>query len=859
MNSSHEHSRATPPSVTLPQADIWRRIVGATTASATTLFAQDEELRYQWVLNPQHGFEELPLLRRTDAELWGRHEAATLVSLKRRVLESGHGEAFDFVGVAGGRVRRYRLALAPARDAAGRVVRVFGAATDLDAADGPDEGVALVALDLSGGLLFVDPEGERLLGQPLARLVGEQWWSVIHEADRAALAEVAGGRRDVPESFRRDFRIRGVTGERWLRFRAVVARDLDGEPLGFLATLQDDTEARRSYELFGAALRGSGMVLFAQDLDLRYIWILNAQLGLAADDVLGRTDTQLLGEPAGGLVRVKREVLASGKTRNEVVEVPGAAGSRWYDLWVAPLHDADGTLLGVSGAAVDVTALRDTSATLGQMRMLADAIDVGIFLSDMQGNVLYGNAALERIDGLRPEERMGHGWTRLVHPDDRVAFDRHRARLRSEGVPMDVEIREVVADGDVRWMRVRGHLLRDAAGRPFGVAGTKVDVTEDRRREAALRQHQKMEALGTLAGGIAHDFNNYLSAILGHAELLRLGEPDPEVAESARQIITAGQRARELVKRIMTFSRADSTGELVPVDVATLLRETELLLRPSLPPGLLLVVDVPATPVVVLGDPTQLSQALLNLVANAWHAMRGRVGSVRLAARATASGDGRASVHLEVRDEGPGMTPDVLQRCTEPYFTTKAPGEGTGLGLAMVHGVASACGGRLVIESEPGRGTTARLELPRHVVGVSPEPRDAAGRAPSGARGLRVLAVDDDTAVLDLTAAQCRRLGHVVTAFADPVAALAWVAEDPRRVDVVLVDGSMPGMTGLEVARLLQELRPGLPVVLCTGFVERLSADAALAQGLRAVLWKPVLLADLERCLAALEPANVRT
>jgi PAS domain S-box-containing protein len=391
--------------------------------------------------------------------------------------------------------------------------------------------------------------------------------------------------------------------------------------------------------------------------------------------------------------------------------------------------------------------------------------------------------------------------------------------------------------------------------------------------EAQLRESQKMQAVGTMAGGIAHDFNNILGAILGNVELAKAdcsaGSP---VLESLMEIDKAGRRARDLVRQILTFSR-NEPPQRTAVQVAEVAHDTERLLRVTLPPGIELHMQLPTGLPPVLADATQVEQALLNLCTNAIHAIHGAGitrGAIHVEATAVQP-DQRLSerlalasghyVALTVRDNGPGMDAATLERIFEPFFTTKPVGQGTGLGLAVVHGVMRTHEGAVDVHSVPGQGSRFTLYFPAAPAGVAlpaPEaaavaaqtPAATASQPPAGsladhhantsdARPRHVMYVDDDEALVFLVQRLLRRRGYVVSGFTDPHAATAALRADPDRYDLLVTDYNMPSFCGVDLVREARLIRPGLPVALASGYVTTEIEQAALAEGARALIHKP--------------------
>lgn len=425
---------------------------------------------------------------------------------------------------------------------------------------------------------------------------------------------------------------------------------------------------------------------------------------------------------------------------------------------------------------------------------------------------------------------------------ERVAAALAEAEQTQRGFALELRIR--AADtGDPRSLRVRSELFFDEEGRPLRRVGTVQDVTaahwaEEERQalESRLRQAQKLEALGQLAGGIAHDFNNILTAILSHAELVELALPaslGPDTArESLTEIVAAAHRARDLVKQILTFSRKQPV-QLQPVRLALVIHEAVKLVRPTLRESVDLRLDVHGEEAAVLANETQIHQVLLNLCANAAHALGGTTGRITVGLERRIAEETFAAGHpplragpclvVSVADTGCGMDAETLSHVFEPFFTTRPSHQGTGLGLAVTHGIVQSHGGAIDVESRLGVGTTFRLWFPEWTSVPATSARAPSAPAASqprltaaGSAG-RVLFVDDESSVSQVGVRLLERLGYQAVAFNDPRAALARVASDPHSWDLVITDSQMPGLSGPALAKSLRKIRRDLPIILASG------------------------------------------
>jgi nitrogen-specific signal transduction histidine kinase/CheY-like chemotaxis protein len=382
-------------------------------------------------------------------------------------------------------------------------------------------------------------------------------------------------------------------------------------------------------------------------------------------------------------------------------------------------------------------------------------------------------------------------------------------------------------------------------------------AAEQRRQhlELQLQQAQKMEALGTLAGGIAHDFNNILAAIIGYSEIVAAEIPkDTELYHYMERVLEAGGRARSLVKQILTFSR-QSENEPKPIQVKIIIKEVLKLLRASLPVTIDIVQKIQSD-AAVMADPVQIHQVMMNLCTNAGYAMREKGGALTVIledvhldqAFVRRHADLKAGPYLKlsVADTGVGIAPENLNRIFDPFFTTKPKGEGTGMGLSVVHGIVTNLGGIITVNSEPGKGAGFNIYLP-----VIEDKADLAyteaEAIPGGTE--RILFVDDEVFQTDMLKHMLSLLGYKVEAMNSSPDALAWFEKDPHSVDLVITDMIMPQLSGEELSDCMLKIRPDLPIIICTGYSENFTEAQAQALGVRAFVLKPLVMDELARLI----------
>ena len=796
-----------------------------------------------------------------------------------------------------GRTRWLKAISVPVRDADGRVVRIRGTLQDISESR------------VTERLLRESAERDRLLWQTstdVVLMVGED--DLIRFCN-PAIEQVLGWRPEdvigrpltilqperLHEAHRRGFARYLAGGQRKLDWRAVEIEALhsDGREIPveisfsdmqidghriFGAFMRDVTQRRqqqqalqRSEERYRRIVQTAeeGIWMIAADATTTYVNPkMASMLGYAAEEMLGRSMYDFMDDRARADAREnvrRREQGISEQHDFRLTRKDG--GDLWTAMSTSAAFDADGRYDGALAMVTDITerrraeeALRESEERFRSLTMLSSdwywEHDEEFRLTKVVGGRAYdNNVGLRRVIGQRPWEAASAG----MDPAD---WDRHRRQLEAHEPFRDFEITHEGADGSLYTVSVSGEPMFDEVGRFTGYRGVGRDITEQRRGqtarlelEAQLREAQKMEAIGVLAGGIAHDFNNVLAGILGNAALAIQDLPaDHPAAASLEQIRKAGLRGRGLVQQILAFARRQPR-EVVSCELRPLVDECIALLRSTLPAGVTLDVALSDQPLFVMADATQVEQVLMNLCTNAWHSLGGRPGRVVVglagvdldvaAARQLGAGlTPGAYARLSVADNGRGMDAQTRARIFEPFFTTKPVGEGTGLGLAVAHGIIAAHGGVIRVQTTPGEGSTFEIYLPRSA-NASPGGRLAPLAVAHRGHGESVLYIDDDDVMMVMVERLLERLGYAVTCMDDPAHAIEAVRAAPKRFDIVVTDLNMPALSGLDVARALHRLRPGLPVIISSGNLpDQLQGEARQA-GVRALVHKQYTLEEL--------------
>jgi len=700
--------------------------------------------------------------------------------------------------------------------------------------------------------------------------------SMVHQAMRAL------ERDDQPLDF--EARLNTAKGNiKWCRAQGRAER-VDGKAVRLYGTFQDITERKKAEE-----------ELFQTQERLRQL-MEQSPTAISIYDSEGtqvqvnRAFEELYGIPPGHSVNQynlfqseeasRRGLLAHVERAyaGEVVDIPpfcfdptgptegrGVGRARWLKCRIYPLKDSQGRVQNIVITHEDITERKTAEEELQQtqerFRQLMEQSPSVIEIYDHQGTQVQVNQAFEKLWGIPASHTLGQ--FNIFQSEEVARLDLlGYAKRAYAGEVVDIPPyrfdptgpTEGRGQGQAHWLKTRLYPLKDSQGRVRNIVVTYDDVSEikqveeqTRLLEAQLRQAQKLEAVGTLAGGIAHDFNNILAAIMGYAELTRDDLPPGHPGrDNVRQILKAIWRARDLVRQILNFSRPGEEHQQ-PMRLSATLREALKLLRPSIPTYIDIRQNLSDEDLLVLADQSQMHQVLMNLCTNAAQSITG-AGVIEVGLKKVTLGEDHRSLPLNlapgdyqmlwVSDSGQGMDQETLNRIFDPFYTTKEPGAGTGMGLSVVHGIVQAHNGAVAVESQPGQGTTFQVYLPVMKEGAAP-PRQDLEALPGGSES--ILLVDDEPALVEVGRRILERLGYQVTTVTSSLEAAELFEESPEQFDLVITDYTMPGLTGTALAERITAARPGTPIIMCTGYSSDHITESRLCEvGIRALVQKPL-------------------
>ncbi|MBN1615492.1 MAG: PAS domain S-box protein [Deltaproteobacteria bacterium] len=710
-------------------------------------------------------------------------------------------------------------------------------------------------------ILDVNPSYERIMGISRSKArnaLGSQLYGTGEAPFLSTLAEVA----DTGEPTRFETFFEPI--QRYLEF--TVSRPAKGMFSNVFSDISDRKLSEAELLRLMSAVEQTGEVVIITDSDGAIEYVnptFERVTGYTRNEAIGQNPRILKsGEQDETFYGHLWQTILSGSTWQGQMTNKRKDGSFYVEAAsISPVFDNTGQIVNFVAVKRDITeeirAEKELKESEKKFRMLVDQAADMLLVHDMEGQIIdvnqasvasYGYSREEllsmKVAALDPDyvqrENLGRFWDRF-EMNEPFRFEARQKRKDGTIFPVEVTLTKLMINEQLVIMG----LCRDISDRK------KAEKEKD-KIQARLQQAQKMEAIGALAGGIAHDFNNLLFPIVGMSEMLLEDiPPDSPEHENVQEILTAGKRGSALVKQILAFSR-QSEGKKIPVRIQQVLKEVIKMVRATIPANIGISHHIDRDCGLVMADPTQVHQIAMNLITNAYHAVdpdNGKISiqlkDVVLESENLAGRDIEAGPYalLTVSDNGCGISPDHLGKIFEPYFTTKEQGKGTGIGLSTVYGIVKEHGGDIQVYSELEKGTTFNIYLPLMVKAPDAVSQKIVESSPSGSE--RVLLVDDEAAIARLETQMLERLGYQVTFRVSSIEALEAFKASPESYDLVITDMSMPNMTGDRLARELIAVRPDIPVIICTGFSDRMNPDQARAMGIKGFLMKPVVKTEL--------------
>jgi PAS domain S-box-containing protein len=709
--------------------------------------------------------------------------------------------------------------------------------------------------------------GEQLVGYPREDMLGKTDYDFFSKEEADFFThkdrQVLESKEllDIPEEIISNRR----QEERILHTKKIPILDENGAPQYLLGISEDITERKRAEEKI---LRSDqhlrlhreqsplGFLEFDEDFCI-------LEWNAACERIFGYTRQEAIGFRAKDLI-LPEEVhdLCDGIYRS-LMRLTGGEHSinknitkdgriiicEWFNT---TLKDKDGNAIGVASICNDITAKMQAEESIRKLSKAVEQSPISIVITDVKGRIEFVNTKFTQITGYAYDEAIGRNPRILQSGKSPVEEYRRLWETISSGGIWQGEFINRKKTGELFFEQATIAPIRDADNVITHYVALKEDISDRKKLEDQLRQVHKMEAIGQMAGGIAHDFNNILSAITGYTELsLSVLKPDSQVFEYLTQVMEASGRAKDLINQILMFSR-EASQELRPIRIDSPVKEALKLIRATIPPTIEIHSQLMSN-VYAVADPTQIHQIVMNLCTNAAYAMKetGGILEVHLTETTADPGDNPklypdaapgVYIRLAVSDQGDGIDGQYIHRIFDPFFTTKKRGEGTGMGLSVVHGIVKSYGGFLYVHSRLGEGSTFEILIPAQ---KPTAPRDAIAEmaVPTGSES--ILFVDDETMIVDIIKRMLETLGYRVVARTSGIEALEAFKNNPKEVDLVVTDLTMPKMSGLDLAEEILRIRPGMPILLCTGFDVTMDEKKVAARGLRGIIFKPILRRDM--------------
>jgi len=726
----------------------------------------------------------------------------------------------------------------------------------------------IMILDSDQKVLRSNRSMAEFAGKDIESMLGRQCWELVHHTN-GPIPECPFTK--MRKTLKRES-IELFMNNRWFDITIDPIADEKGSLTGGVHIIRDITarklmerEFKESEQRFRSIAESSPMAVLMYQDD-RWIYVnpgAERISGYSVDELKNMNFWDIVHPDYREIVRQRgqaRQMGESAHTSYEFKIITKHGEEKWVYLTGGSI-EWEGKHAGII-TVIDITPRKQMEQALKESeekyRNILEDIEDGYYETDKTGKLTFANKSLYRILGYPSKDLLGKSGRVFMDGESLEKVRQVFKRVYVTGEPekgFDWEMTR--KDGSKRAIETSISLISDAEGRKVGFRGMVRDITDRKRMEELERQllhAQKLEAIGTLAGGIAHDFNNILTAILGNISLVKTYlETNGKIYEKVCNAEEAALKARKLVRRILSFSRQD-IGKRRSVDMASLVDETLEMLRATIPATIEIHKDLDYKAGLVDADPSLLEQVLMNLCTNALHAMGSKGGmlDVRLK-RVYVGGDSPLLTHgllsgahvvLQVRDTGSGISPEIKDRIFDPYFTTKDVGEGSGLGLAIVNGIVRKYGGAVTVDSVLGKGSSFNVYLP--VTDAREEPEDIHADTDELPRGREnILLVDDEDIVLKIGKDMLERLGYKVMAFSNSTDALNVFRLEPKGIDLVVTDMVMPLMDGRTLAREIVKIRPDVPIILCTGYNDKVTSEDADRTGIKGFIMKPFMLREI--------------
>ncbi len=742
----------------------------------------------------------------------------------------------------------------------------------------------VVVIDLNGYILLFNRASEKLSGYSFDEVRDRPFWDILisneeREGVKRAITNV------IDEALPNNFQNHWITTDgdkRLISWVNSIFTKADGSIEYILCTGRDITEQKLAEDaLIQSESKYRMLVQSANSIILRFdtqgrITFFNEY----AQEFFGYTEQEILHQNVLGTILPQTE--SSGRNLTNMMEDMIQNPSKYLHnenenirrdgkrVWIGwtnkPILDANGKVSEILSIGMDISdrkrAEQKLQESVKRFNLFMDHSPAVTFIKNLEGKYVYFSKGYYDVWGEQAKAWIGKTDEELWSSEIAQQYRRNDDVILASDGPLDFIETWETPDGPTEW-RTYKFPVRDTSDNLLYLAGIAVDITEQRKLAAQVKQAQRMEAIGTLAGGIAHDFNNILAAVLGYAELAQMtAEEKTNIDRYLKEILRAGERAKNLVKQILTFSR-QTEQKHKPIQIKPIFKETLKFLRASIPTTIEIRPQIKSD-ALVMADPTQIHQVIMNLCTNAEHAMREKGGVLEVTLLDVTLGVEFASNYpelkpgeyqeLTVRDTGHGIPDHIMNRIYDPFFTTKKTGEGTGMGLAVVHGIVGSHGGAILVTSNPGKGSTFKVYLP-----VVEMPMDSQIEVkkplPTGAE--HILFVDDEPALVNIGKQMLGSLGYDVTGRTGSIEALELFRSHPNRFDLVITDMSMPNMSGDLLAAELIKTRPDIPIILCTGYSAKISEKNARVMGIKTFAHKPIVMRDLaQKVRAVLDDTN---